>query len=60
MIKLLNIFAWAALVLLVLPSIFYLAGQIQIAHVHSLMGVATVVWFAVRILTACLKSKTAE
>lgn len=60
MIKLLNIISWASLGLLVIPSCFYLAGQVELKSVHILMGIATLVWFGSKILIIYLQSKVGE
>lgn len=57
MIKILNMIAWASLGLLVIPSCFYLAGQVELKSVHFLMGIATVIWFGSKILITYLQTK---
>jgi len=43
----LSIISYAALALLLLPSIFYLSGKMELESMKMLMLVATVLWYVV-------------
>jgi hypothetical protein len=45
--KLAQTISWCAVLGTILPSLLYLFGQLELATVHWLMLLATIVWFAV-------------
>jgi len=56
-IRIMNIIAWASLILLVLPSILYLFDWMDLDTVKNLMIVATLIWFGAKVLVTYLGSK---
>jgi hypothetical protein len=44
--KWLQLLSWSALALVILPPMFYLAGQVEKGSMKFWMTVGTVVWFA--------------
>lgn len=48
MIKSLQIVSWFSLVVLVAPSILFFMEKMPLAMVHTLMNIATIIWFASR------------
>ena len=45
MILIAKIISWISLIALIVPSIMFLAGRIELPQVKSMMLIATVVWF---------------
>lgn len=43
--KIAQTISWLALALTILPSVWFLAGSLDLDNVKRLMNVATVVWF---------------
>jgi len=58
--KMLRIISWGSLGLLVLPSVFYMAGQLYLETMKTLMTIATLLWFGAKTLDAYLASKLPE
>ncbi len=56
MINILKIIGWGSLILLVLPSFLFLCGAMELKQVHSIMAIATIIWFAISIAIAFLQS----
>lgn len=55
---LLTLIMWLSLGLLVLPSVFYLAGSASLEQVKWMMLAATIVWFAASIFVMVKDKKT--
>ena len=45
MILIAKIISWLSLIALIVPSIMFLAGRMELDQVKKLMLIATVVWF---------------
>ena len=44
--QILKLISWVAIIVLILPSILFLAGKMELDMVKKIMLIATVVWFA--------------
>jgi len=57
MINILKIIGWGSLVMLVLPSFLFLCGAMELQQVHSIMAIATIIWFVISVAIVFLQSK---
>ncbi|MFP4548376.1 MAG: hypothetical protein ACLFQM_09600 [Fidelibacterota bacterium] len=57
MINILKIIGWGSLLLLVLPSFLFLSGAMELKQVHSIMAIATIIWFVISITVVFLQRK---
>jgi|GEM_PF-4986481 len=57
--KALQIIPWLFLLMLILPSLLFLAGRMTLPEVHTWMLWATILWFALSIASAYFRSKAA-
>ncbi len=56
----LKIVSWLSLVILVMPSVLFLLEKLPLTSVHTLMTIATLLWFASRLGLSLIVAKNGD